>query len=100
MDRPCRGRQGDFDRLLLRNNNIKTEMTNLEKNFPLVRFLKNYEYNNYKDTLHKGIIDLCDKISEAQSKVQKLLNKKKYPIWELNPIIASIFANDEYYTDN
>ena len=34
----------------------------------------------------------------VQDKVEKLLNKGKYPIWELNPVIAYIFETNEFYT--
>lgn len=33
-----------------------------------------------------------------KDKVEKLLNKGKYPIWELNPVIAYIFETNEFYT--
>ena len=84
---------------IYRNTQILEEMQNLIKTYPLVEFLQHYRYDYDCNTLKQGINDLCDRIGEAQKKVQERLDKEKYPIWELTPVIAGLFANNEFYTE-
>ena len=86
------GNSDDYSKYYAVNKELKYKAKVIKENTPLLSHLP------YEETIVKDIRNLCNKIRNAQGKVEKLLNKGKYPIWELNPVIAHIFETNEFYT--
>lgn len=86
------GNSDDYSKYYAVNKELKYKAKVIKENTPLLSHLP------YEETIVKDIKNLCNKIRKAQDKVEKLLNKGKYPIWELNPVIAYIFETNEFYT--
>ena len=86
------GNNQDYTTYCAKQKEFKRRKEILRQNTPLIAHIYSEE------TLEKDIRNLCNKIRKAQVKVEKLLNKGKYPIWELNPVIAYIFETNEFYT--
>lgn len=80
-----------FSKYYERNNAIQREIEILKSEYPLVKHLTNIK------TIVPDINKLCKKIRTAQNNIEKKLTNKKFPIWELNPIIASLFETNEFY---
>lgn len=88
------GNNQDYTTYCAKQKEFKRRKEILRQNTPLIAHIYSEE------TLEKDIRNLCNKIRKAQVKVEKLLNKGKYPIWELNPVIAYIFENNKFYTSD
>ena len=86
------GNNQDYTIYCAKQKEFKRRKEILRQDTPLIAHIYSEE------TLEKDIRNLCNKIRKAQGKVEKLLNKGKYPIWELNPVIAYIFETNEFYT--
>ena len=86
------GNSDDYSKYYAVNKELKYKAKVIKENTPLLSHLP------YEETIVKDIRNLCNKIRNTQGKVEKLLNKGKYPIWELNPVIAYIFETNEFYT--
>lgn len=86
------GNSDDYSKYYAINKDLRYKAKVIKENTPLLSHLP------YEETIVKDIKKLCNKIRKAQGKVEKLLNKEKYPIWELNPVIAYIFETNEFYT--
>ena len=86
------GNNEDYSKYYAVNKELKYKAKVIKENTTLLSHLP------YEETIVKDIRNLCNKIRKAQGKVEKLLNKGKYPIWELNPVIAYIFETNEFYT--
>ena len=86
------GNNQDYTIYCAKQKEFKRRKEILRQDTPLIAHIYSEE------TLAKDIKNLCNKIRKAQGKVEKLLNKGKYPIWELNPVIAYIFETNEFYT--
>lgn len=86
------GNSDDYSKYYAVNKELKYKAKVIKENTPLLSHLP------YEETIVKDIRNLCNKIRNAQGKVEKLLNKGNYPIWELNPVIAYIFETNEFYT--
>lgn len=80
-----------FSKYYERNNAIQREIEILKSEYPLVKHLTNIK------TIVSDINKLCKKIRTAQNNIQNKLTNKNFPIWELNPIIASLFETNEFY---
>ena len=86
------GNSDDYSKYYAINKGLKYKAKALKESTPLLSHLPNEE------TIVKDIKSLCNKIRNAQSNVEKQLTKGKYPIWELNPVIAYIFETNDFYT--
>lgn len=86
------GNSNDYSKYYAVNKDLKYKAKVIKENTPLISHLPNEE------TIVKDIKSLCNKIRKAQKNVETQLTKGKYPIWELNPVIAYIFETNEFYT--
>ena len=86
------GNSDDYSKYYAVNKDLKYKAKVIKENTPLLSHLPNEE------TIVKDIKSLCNKIRKAQTNVEKKLTNGKYPIWELNPVIAYIFETNEFYT--
>ncbi len=86
------GNSDDYSKYYAINKELKYKAKVIKENTPLLSHLQSEE------TIVKDIKSLCYKIRKAQTNVEKKLTNGKYPIWELNPVIAYIFETNEFYT--
>ena len=86
------GNSDDYSKYYDVNKDLRYKAKIIKENTPLLSHLP------YEETIVKDIKKLCSKIRKAQNNVEIQLTKGKYPIWELNPVIAYIFETNEFYT--
>lgn len=86
------GNSDDYSKYYAINKDLRYKAKVIKENTPLLSHLP------YEETIVKDIKKLCSKIRKAQNNVEIQLTKGKYPIWELNPVIAYIFETNEFYT--
>lgn len=82
-----------YSELSERKHEIKNRIKTIRNENPLA-----CHFSNQFD-VKQTIVSLCYRVSKAMNNTRKSLVDKKYPIWELTPIITYLFENIEYYQD-